>query len=88
FPATVVSHACIVSTIPRIHVADSRRKACYTCTSHLAAVGLFYSSLLFTYLWPSSSYSLDADKVISAFYTVVFPVLNPLIDSLRNKLVK
>ncbi|KAM6255434.1 LOW QUALITY PROTEIN: olfactory receptor 5AS1-like [Spheniscus humboldti] len=86
FLTTVVSHACIVSTVPRIHVADSRQKACYTCTSHLAAVGLFYGSLLFTYLWPSSSYSRR--KVISAFYTVVFPMLNPLIYSLRNKLVK
>lgn len=88
FLAIVVSYACILSTILRIRVADSRHKALYTCTSHLTAVGLFYGSLLLTYLRPSSSYSLDTDKVISLFYTVVFPMLNPLIYSLRNKEVK
>uniref|UniRef100_A0A8B9MZT7 Olfactory receptor n=1 Tax=Accipiter nisus TaxID=211598 RepID=A0A8B9MZT7_9AVES len=88
FLTIAVSYACILSTILRIRVAGSRHKAFYTCTSHLMAVGLFYGSLLFTYLQPSSSYSLDTDKVISAFYTVVFPMLNPLIYSLRNKEVK
>ncbi|PKU26776.1 olfactory receptor 5as1-like [Limosa lapponica baueri] len=88
FLAIVVSYACILSTILRIRGADRRHKAFYTCTSHLTAVGLFYGSLLFTYLRPSSSYSLDTDKVVSAFYTVVFPMLNPLIYSLRNKEVK
>lgn len=88
FLTIAVSYACILSTILRIRVAGSRHKAFYTCTSHLMAVGFFYGSLLFTYLQPSSSYSLDTDKVISAFYTVVFPMLNPLIYSLRNKEVK
>ncbi|XP_009956939.1 PREDICTED: olfactory receptor 5AS1-like [Leptosomus discolor] len=88
FLTITVSYACILCTVLRIHVGDSRHKAFYTCTSHLTAVGLFYGSLLFTYLRPSSSYSLDTDKVISAFYTVVFPMLNPLIYSLRNKEVK
>ncbi|KAM7108592.1 LOW QUALITY PROTEIN: olfactory receptor 5AS1-like [Ciconia maguari] len=86
FLTIVLSYACILSTILRIEVAGSRYKAFYTCTSHLTAVRLFYGSLFFTYLQPSSSYSLG--KVISAFYTVVFPVLNPLLYSLRNKLVK
>ncbi|KAM6408313.1 LOW QUALITY PROTEIN: olfactory receptor 5AS1-like [Rhynochetos jubatus] len=62
-------------------------KAFYTCTSHLMLVGLFYVSL-FTYLQPSSSYSLGTDKVISVFYTVMFPMLNLRIYSLRNKEVK
>ncbi|NXL38784.1 O5AS1 protein, partial [Glaucidium brasilianum] len=88
FLAIAASYAFILSTILRIHVADSRHKAFYTCTSHLMAVGLFYGSLLFTYLRPSSSYSPDTDRVIAAFYTVVFPMLNPLIYSLRNKEVK
>uniref|UniRef100_A0A8C0ATY8 Olfactory receptor n=1 Tax=Buteo japonicus TaxID=224669 RepID=A0A8C0ATY8_9AVES len=88
FLTITVSYACILSTILRIRVAGSRHKAFYTCTSHLMAVGLFYGSLLFMYLQPSSSYSLDMDKVISVFYTVVFPMLNPLIYSLRNKEVK
>ncbi|NXV79555.1 O5AS1 protein, partial [Atlantisia rogersi] len=88
FLTIVVSYGCILSTILQLHVADSRHKAFYTCTSHLTAVGLFYGSLLFTYLRPSSSYFLDTDKVISVFYTVVFPMLNPLIYSLRNQEVK
>ncbi|NXP56051.1 O5AS1 protein, partial [Heliornis fulica] len=88
FLTIAVSYGCILSTILRIQVAESRHKAFYTCTSHLTAVGLFYGSLLFTYLRPSSSYFLDTDKVISVFYTVVFPMLNPLIYSLRNKEVK
>ncbi|NXV11816.1 O5AS1 protein, partial [Cepphus grylle] len=88
FLTIVVSYTCILSTVLRVHGAARRHRAFYTCTSHLMAVGLFYGSLLFTYLRPSSSYSRDTDKVISAFYTVVFPMLNPLIYSLRNKEVK
>lgn len=88
FLAIAVSYTCILSTILRIHVADNRHKAFYTCTSHLMAVGLFYGSLLFTYLQPSSSHSMNTDKVISAFYTLVVPMLNPLIYSFRNKEVK
>ncbi|NXG14771.1 O5AS1 protein, partial [Grallaria varia] len=88
FLSIAVSYSCILSTIFHIQVAESRYKAFYTCSSHLMAVGLFYSSLLFTYLKPISSHSLDMDKVVSAFYTLVFPMLNPLIYSLRNKEVK
>ncbi|XP_074004493.1 olfactory receptor 5AS1-like [Numenius arquata] len=88
FLTIVVSYACILSTVLRIRGVDRRHKAFYTCTSHLTAVGFFYGSLLFAYLWPSSSYSLDTNKVVSAFYTVVFPMVNPLIYSLRNKEVK
>ncbi|XP_061199250.1 olfactory receptor 5AS1-like [Neopsephotus bourkii] len=88
FLAIAVSYTCILSTILRIHVADNRHKAAYTCGSHLMAVGLFYGSLLFTYLQPSSSHSMNTNKVISAFYTLVFPMLNPLIYSFRNKEVK
>ncbi|KAM6358975.1 LOW QUALITY PROTEIN: olfactory receptor 5AS1-like [Alca torda] len=86
FLTIVVSYACILSTVLRVHGAARRHRAFYTCTSHLTAIGLFHGSLLFTYLRPSSSYSLDT--IIPAFYTVVFPVLNPLIYSLRNKEVK
>ncbi|XP_066854874.1 olfactory receptor 5AS1-like [Anser cygnoides] len=85
FLIIVVSYACILGTILQFHAAESRHKAFSTCTSHLMAVGLFYGSLLFTYLRPSSSYSPDTDKIIAVFYTVVFPMLNPMIYSLRNK---
>ncbi|NXF81825.1 O5AS1 protein, partial [Sclerurus mexicanus] len=88
FLSIAVSYSCILSTTVHVQVAEGRYKAFYTCSSHLTAVGLFYGSLLFTYLKPSSSHSLDMDKVVSAFYTLVFPMLNPLIYSLRNKEVK
>ncbi|XP_035184337.1 olfactory receptor 5AS1-like [Oxyura jamaicensis] len=85
FLIIVVSYACILGTILQFHAAERRHKAFSTCTSHLMAVGLFYGSLLFTYLRPSSSYSPDTDKIIAVLYTVVFPMLNPMIYSLRNK---
>ncbi|NWI51989.1 O5AS1 protein, partial [Calyptomena viridis] len=87
FLSIAVSYTCILSTILHSQVAG-RYKAFYTCSSHLTAVGLFYSSLLFTYLKPSFSHSPEMDKVISSLYTLVFPMLNPLIYSLRNKEVK
>uniref|UniRef100_A0A674IZ15 Olfactory receptor n=2 Tax=Terrapene triunguis TaxID=2587831 RepID=A0A674IZ15_9SAUR len=88
FLVILISYAYVLAAILRIHSTEGRLKAFNTCTSHLMAVALFYGTLLFMYLRPSSSYSLDADKVVSVFYTVVFPMLNPLIYSLRNKEVK
>ncbi|NXK91129.1 O5AS1 protein, partial [Formicarius rufipectus] len=88
FLSIAVSYSCILSTVFHSQVAEGRYKAFYTCSSHLTAVGLFYGSLLFTYLKPKSSHSLGMDKAVSAFYTLVFPMLNPLIYSLRNKEVK
>ncbi|XP_050809625.1 olfactory receptor 1019-like [Gopherus flavomarginatus] len=88
FLVILISYAYVLAAILRIHSTEGRHKAFNTCTSHLIAVALFYGTLLFVYLRPSSSYSLDADKVVSVFYTVVFPMLNPLIYSLRNKEVK
>uniref|UniRef100_A0A670HT15 Olfactory receptor n=1 Tax=Podarcis muralis TaxID=64176 RepID=A0A670HT15_PODMU len=84
----LLSYACILATILKIHSAESRRKAFSTCTSHLTVVSLFYGAIFFMYLRPSSTYALEQDKVASLFYTVVMPMLNPLIYSLRNKEVK
>ncbi|XP_053110561.1 olfactory receptor 5AS1-like [Hemicordylus capensis] len=88
FLVILISYACILCTILRMPSIEGRYKAFSTCSSHLTAVALYYSTLLFTYLRPSSSYILDTDKIISVFYTVVFPMLNPLIYSLRNGEVK
>nr|XP_034962797.1 olfactory receptor 5F1-like [Zootoca vivipara] len=88
FVLIIISYASILCTILRIPSTDSRHKAFSTCTSHLTAVALFYGTLLFMYLRPSSSYAMDTDKIISVFYTVVFPMVNPLIYCLRNKEVK
>ncbi|XP_054826047.1 olfactory receptor 1019-like [Eublepharis macularius] len=84
----LVSYAYILSTILRMRSAASRHKAFSTCASHLTAVGIFHGTVLFMYLRPSSSYSMDQDKWASVFYTIIIPMLNPLIYSLRNKDVK
>ncbi|XP_034981118.1 olfactory receptor 9G19-like [Zootoca vivipara] len=84
----LASYAFILVAILRIHSTDGRRKAFSTCASHMTAVTLYYGSILFIYSRPSSSYALERDKWASTFYTVVFPMLNPLIYSLRNKDVK
>ncbi|XP_004412034.1 PREDICTED: olfactory receptor-like protein OLF2 [Odobenus rosmarus divergens] len=83
-----VSYCYIILAVIKINSAEGRFKAFSTCTSHLTAVAIFQGTLLFMYFWPSSSYSLDQDKIISLFYTLVIPMLNPLIYSLRKKDVK
>ncbi|XP_074854401.1 olfactory receptor 5W2-like [Carettochelys insculpta] len=84
----LLSYVYIFSTILGIRSADGRSKAFSTCTFHLTAVIMFYGTVLFMYFRPSSSYSMDTDKVASVFYTTVIPMLNPLIYSLRNMEVK
>ncbi|XP_046283453.1 olfactory receptor-like protein OLF2 [Marmota monax] len=84
----LLSYSYIIMTIFRMNSAEGRRKAFSTCASHLTAVAIFHGTLLFMYFRPSSSYSMDTDKMASVFYTVVIPMLTPLIYSLRNKDVK
>ncbi|XP_028359904.1 olfactory receptor 1052-like [Phyllostomus discolor] len=88
FTIIMVSYSRIIIAIRRIHSAEGRRKAFFTCTSHLTAVTLFYGSGMFSYMQPSSQYSLEQEKVSAVFYNFVIPLLNPLIYSLRNKDVK
>nr|XP_006214207.1 olfactory receptor 1044 [Vicugna pacos] len=83
-----VSYLFIISTILGMRSAEGRRKAFSTCSSHMLAVTIFYGTLIFMYLQPSSHHSLDTDKLASVFYTVIIPMLNPLIYSLRNQDVK
>ncbi|XP_058546642.1 olfactory receptor 5W2-like [Neofelis nebulosa] len=84
----LVSYCYIILSILKIHSVEGRFKAFSTCTSHLTAIAIFQGTILFMYFRPSSSYSLDQDKMTSLFYTLVIPMLNPLIYSLRNKDVK
>ncbi|VFV33559.1 olfactory receptor 5w2-like [Lynx pardinus] len=84
----LISYCYIILSVLKIHSAEGRFKAFSTCTSHLTAVAIFQGTILFMYFRPSSSYSLDQDKMTSLFYTLVIPMLNPLIYSLRNKDVK
>ncbi|XP_045414098.1 olfactory receptor 5A2 [Lemur catta] len=84
----LISYGYIVAAVLKISSAEGRTKAFSTCASHLTAVTLFYGSGLFMYMRPSSSYSLNRDKVVSIFYAVVIPMVNPIIYSLRNKEIK
>uniref|UniRef100_A0A8C7CFC9 Olfactory receptor n=1 Tax=Neovison vison TaxID=452646 RepID=A0A8C7CFC9_NEOVI len=84
----LTSYFNIVLAILRIRSSEGRRKAFSTCASHMMAVTVFYGTLLFMYLQPRTNHSLDTDKMASVFYTLVIPMLNPLIYSLRNKDVK
>ncbi|EHB03114.1 Olfactory receptor 8H1 [Heterocephalus glaber] len=77
------SYVSILSTILKINSTAGKK-----CASHLLGVTIFYSTMIFTYLKPKTSYSLGRDQVASVFYTIVIPMLNPLIYSLRNKEVK
>ncbi|XP_021540549.1 olfactory receptor 5A2 [Neomonachus schauinslandi] len=84
----LISYGYIVAAVLKISSAKGRTKAFSTCASHLTAVTLFYGSGLFMYMRPSSSYSLNQDKVVSIFYALVIPMVNPIIYSLRNKEIK
>ncbi|XP_032643833.1 olfactory receptor 5G9-like [Chelonoidis abingdonii] len=84
----LVSYTYIIFAILRIHSAEGRCKAFNTCASHLTVVAVLYGTLFFMYLCPISSDSADQDKVVAVLYTLVIPMLNPLIYSLRNKKVK
>nr|XP_003418353.3 olfactory receptor 8G1-like [Loxodonta africana] len=79
------SYVFIVASILCIQSTEGRSKAFSTCSSHILAVVIFYGSAAFMYLQPSSVSSMDQGKVSSVFYTIVVPMLNPLIYSLRNK---
>jgi olfactory receptor len=83
-----ISYALILSSILHMHSTEGRSKAFSTCSSHMIVVCLFFGSGAFMYLQPPSVLSLDQGKVSSLFYTIVVPMLNPLIYSLRNKDVK
>ncbi|XP_007519591.2 olfactory receptor 8K3-like isoform X2 [Erinaceus europaeus] len=84
----LVSYVLILIAVLRMNSAEGRRKAFSTCGSHLTAVVILYGTLFFMYVQPSSSHSFDDDKMASVFYTLIIPMLNPLIYSLRNKEVK
>uniref|UniRef100_A0A6P5JKU1 Olfactory receptor n=1 Tax=Phascolarctos cinereus TaxID=38626 RepID=A0A6P5JKU1_PHACI len=90
FPFLIIfaSYLLIFITILNIHSVEGRQKAFSTCASHLTAVFIFYGTIIFMYLQPSSSHSMDTDKMASVFYTMVIPMLNPLVYSLRNKEIK
>lgn len=82
------SYGFILSNILQMRSTAVIYKAFSTCSSHILAVSLFFGSCAFMYLKPSSAGSMDQGKISSVFYTIVVPMMNPLIYSLRNKDVK
>ncbi|XP_034278803.1 olfactory receptor 5V1-like [Pantherophis guttatus] len=88
FVCILLSYIYIISTIMKIQSNEGRIKAFSTCTSHLTIVILYYGSSIFTYVRPISTYSLDKDRLISILYSIITPMLNPLIYTLRNKDIK
>uniref|UniRef100_A0A673UBX8 Olfactory receptor n=1 Tax=Suricata suricatta TaxID=37032 RepID=A0A673UBX8_SURSU len=88
FLLIVVSYARILVSVLRIRSTSGRQKALSTCASHLTVVTLFYGTAIFMYMRPQSKSSRAGGKIIAVFYTVVTPMLNPLIYSLRNQDVK
>uniref|UniRef100_A0A8C9UQR0 Olfactory receptor n=1 Tax=Spermophilus dauricus TaxID=99837 RepID=A0A8C9UQR0_SPEDA len=86
-PISIIStsYALILLTVHRMRSAEGRKKAFTTCSSHLTVVSIFYGAAFYTYVLPRSFHTPEQDKVVSAFYTIVTPMLNPLIYSLRNK---
>ncbi|XP_012581644.1 PREDICTED: olfactory receptor 1P1-like [Condylura cristata] len=90
FMFILISYIRIVTAILRLPSAQGRRKAFSTCGSHLAVVALFFGTVIRAYLFPSSSSfnSVEEDTAAVVVYTVVTPLLNPFIYSLRNKDMK
>ncbi|XP_006184862.2 olfactory receptor 13C2 [Camelus ferus] len=90
----IVSYTLIILSILKIHSSEGRSKVFSTCSAHLTVVIIFYGTILFMYMKPKSKETLNSDdldatdKLISMFYGVITPMMNPLIYSLRNKDVK
>ncbi|XP_048372585.1 olfactory receptor 6C4-like [Sphaerodactylus townsendi] len=88
FLLTMVSYVHIIATILKIPSSTGRKKAFSTCSSHLVVISIFYGSLMTAYMIPQQEIKKDMRKFSSLLYTVVPPLLNPFIYSLRNKEVK
>ncbi|XP_004686952.1 PREDICTED: olfactory receptor 2T1 [Condylura cristata] len=85
FSVVIASYARILTTVHRMSSVEGRKKAFATCSSHMTVVTLFYGAAMYTYMLPHSYHRPDQDKVFSVFYTILTPMLNPLIYSMRNK---
>ncbi|XP_075042433.1 olfactory receptor 5AR1-like [Mixophyes fleayi] len=85
----LVTYNRIISAVIKISTSQGRFTTFSTCTSHFTVVALYYGSGIFSYIWPSSTYAMDKDvKVVAVLYSIITPMLNPIIYSLRNREVK
>ncbi|XP_008581420.1 PREDICTED: olfactory receptor 1Q1 [Galeopterus variegatus] len=82
------SYACIISAVLQIPSAKGKWRGFSTCGSHLTVVAIFYGTLTWVYFQPLSSYSVTKGRIVTVVYTVVIPMLNPFIYSMRNRDVK
>ncbi|XP_059587643.1 olfactory receptor 6F1-like [Alligator mississippiensis] len=85
---TLISYIYIISTILKIRSAQSQQKAFSTCSAHLTVVTIWFGSIIFLHVKPAAPNSLDTNKLINSFNTIITPLLNPFIYTLRNKEVK
>ncbi|XP_023966612.1 olfactory receptor 6B1-like [Chrysemys picta bellii] len=88
FLLIMMSYICIIATILRIPSTTGRQKAFSTCSSHLIVVSIYYATLLIVYMFPTTDILSNFKKVLSVIYTILTPLVNPLIYSLRNKEVQ
>ncbi|XP_030044116.1 olfactory receptor 1019-like [Microcaecilia unicolor] len=88
FLLTLLSYIFIIVAILKIRSSEGRNKAFSTCSSHLTIVLIFYGTVTVVYMSPSSMFTPEQDKMFALLYTVLIPMLNPLIYSMRNKEVK
>ncbi|XP_054337204.1 olfactory receptor 2M3-like [Pongo pygmaeus] len=86
FPiAIIIAYAQVILAVIHMGSGEGRRIAFMTCSSHLMVVGMYDAAALFMYIWPTSDHSPTQDKMVSVFYTILTPMLNSFIYSLRNK---
>lgn len=85
FVLTLSSYVCIITSILKIPSTSGRQKVFSTCSSHLVVVTVFYGTLIIVYVLPKTSTLRELNKVFSLLYTILTPLVNPLIYSLRNK---
>ena len=85
FIGVACSYGRVVLAVYHMHSAEGRKKVYSTCSTHLTVVTFYYVPLFYTYLHPRSLRSPTEDKVLAVFYTILTPMLNPIIYSLRNK---
>lgn len=79
------SYGHVLGAVLRMRSEEARNKAFATCSSHITVVGLFYGAAMFMYMVPGAYHSPHQDNVVSLFYSLITPALNPLIYSLRNR---
>ncbi|XP_075051678.1 olfactory receptor 6N1-like [Mixophyes fleayi] len=85
FTLVLISYLKIILTILKINSNNGRKKTFSTCASHFTVVNIFFLPLIFMYIRPTASYSSDVDSLVAMLYTVLTPMMNPIIYSLRNK---